>query len=447
LDTGIALSSRPVDARWDIAQRVARSASFQRSPRLRELLLYICERAIQNRPQDLREQQIGCGVFGRKPEYNPGEDNIVRVEIRQLRKRLDEYFATEGKDEPLVIAVPKGAYVPAFEPRAATPAELPALAAPVEAPAAAEEPAPVSTTAIARRAWLLWIPAAVAAILAVTCVSLWLLYRKSERELAAAVRPAVERTALWPLIFDQDHQTLVVCADSTLVVAQTILHRSISLEDYLTHDYAGTPDHAVGEEGSLLRLLSRWQFTDLADLRLVQRLYRINGDYWDKVQVRSAKTAAFQDFKNGNIVLLGSNRSNPWNRLFEPMLNFQFDFDDKTRTPLIRNRTPLPGEEAEYRGAPAGQSGNAYSLIALVPNLRHTGNVLIVAGTTAESTEATGEFVTNGRASAGFLSTLMRRNKGRLPYFEVLLKSGMLAGVAGNVEIVATRIVAENSAK
>jgi hypothetical protein len=59
---------------------VARSASFQRSPRLRELLLYICERAIQNRPQDLREQQIGCGVFGRKPEYNPGEDNIVRVE-------------------------------------------------------------------------------------------------------------------------------------------------------------------------------------------------------------------------------------------------------------------------------------------------------------------------------------------------------------------------------
>jgi hypothetical protein len=379
-------------------------------------------------------------VFGRKPEYNPGEDNIVRVEIRQLRKRLEEYFATEGKDEPLVIVVPKGAYVPSFEPRAAAPAELPALPASAEPPTA-EEAAPVATAPAARRAWWLWVPATVAAILVITCVWLWLLYRKSERELAAAVRPAVERTALWPLIFNEDHQTSVVCADSTLVVAQTILHRPISLEEYLAHDYTGSPDHPGGDEGSLLRLLSRWQFTDLADLRLVQRLYRLNADYWDKVQVRSAKTAAFQDFKNGNIVLLGSSRSNPWNRLFEPLLNFQFDFDDKTRTPFIRNRTPLAGEAAEYRGAPPGQSGDAYSLIALVPNLRHTGNVLIVAGTTAESTEATGEFITNSKASADFLNALMRRNKGRLPYFEVLLKSGTLAGVAGNAEIVAMRVV------
>jgi hypothetical protein len=406
-------------------------------------------RAIQNRPQDLREQQIGCGVFGRKPEYNPGEDNIVRVEIRLLRKRLEEYFATEGKDEPLVILVPKGAYVPVFEPRAATPPALTApvaLTAPIKPPAA-EEALPVSTAPAARRAWWLWVPAAIAAVLAITCVSLWMLYRKSERGLAAASRPAVERTVLWPLIFKEDRQTSVVCADSTLVIAQTILHRPISLEEYLAHDYSGTPDNPGGEEGSLLRLLSRWQFTDLADLRLVQRLYRLNADYWDNVEVRSAKTVAFQDFKNGNIVLLGSVRSNPWNRLFEPLLNFRFDFDDKTRTPFIRNRTPLPGEAAEYRGAPPGQSGDAYSLIALVPNLRHTGNVLIIAGTTGESTEATGEFVTNSRASADFLSTLMRRNKGRLPYFEVLLKLGTLAGVAGNAEIVAMRVMSDKPGK
>src|SRR5258707_1237461 len=88
-----------VDLRWEVVQRVATSTLFQRSPRLRELLLYICERSIQNRTEELREQQIGCGVFGPKSDYNPGEDNIVRVEIRQLRKRLQEYFASEGKDD------------------------------------------------------------------------------------------------------------------------------------------------------------------------------------------------------------------------------------------------------------------------------------------------------------------------------------------------------------
>src|SRR5437879_6210629 len=110
-----------VDSRWDVVQKVAGSAAFHRSPRLRELLIYICDRALQNRPQDLREQQIGCAVFGRKQDYNPGEDNIVRVEIRQLRKRLDEYFAGEGKDDTFVILIPKGAYVPVFEPREIAP--------------------------------------------------------------------------------------------------------------------------------------------------------------------------------------------------------------------------------------------------------------------------------------------------------------------------------------
>src|SRR6266403_3542533 len=117
MDTPVASSPPIVDVRWEVAQKVAASASFHRSPRLRELLLYICDRALQNRPADLREQQIGCAVFGRKPDYNPGEDNIVRVEIRQLRKRLEEYFSTEGKDEPYVVLIPKGAYLPVIESR------------------------------------------------------------------------------------------------------------------------------------------------------------------------------------------------------------------------------------------------------------------------------------------------------------------------------------------
>src|SRR5689334_22007636 len=133
MQTPTATAPALADARWELVQRVAGSASFQKSPRLRELLLHICERAIQNRPEDLREQLIGQRVFGRKADYSPGEDNIVRVEVRQLRKRLDDFFATEGKDEPVVIVIPKGAYVPGFEPRAPLPASV-ETNAPVPAP-------------------------------------------------------------------------------------------------------------------------------------------------------------------------------------------------------------------------------------------------------------------------------------------------------------------------
>src|ERR1700730_14451829 len=122
------LSPPIVDTRWELVQRVASSPFFHRSPRMRELLVYICERALHNRPEDLREALIGQNVFGRKPDYSPGDDNIVRVEVRHLRKRLDEYFAAEGSQEPILITIPKGTYVPVFEPRPVTESVLPASA-------------------------------------------------------------------------------------------------------------------------------------------------------------------------------------------------------------------------------------------------------------------------------------------------------------------------------
>jgi hypothetical protein len=434
MDMPVTLVPSPLDVRWEVVQKVAGSASFQRSPRLRELLLYICERAIQNRPEELREQQIGCGVFGRRPDYSPGEDNIVRVEIRHLRKRLDEYFTTEGKDEPLVIFIPKGTYVPVFEPRgvvATAPAAEPACSTEVVAAA------PKAAEKVARPLWY-WIQTGALALLAVACLILLLQNRETGRRLAAAVKMAPERKPLWPLVFNDSHQTFVICADSTLVIAQSVLHRPISLDEYVRGDFraaAGIPSNPI------MPLIYGWQFTDMADVRLVQRLYSLNADHWDKVVLRSAKSTQIQEFKNGNIVLLGSNRSNPWNALFEPTLNFQFDYEEKTGGPFIRNRAPLPGEQIEYRGGGGSNQGMAYSTITLVPNLRHTGNVLIIAGTTGEGTEATGEFITNPKTSSEMLRALMDRNNGRLPYFQVLLKSGTLEGVAKNAEIVAMRIL------
>jgi hypothetical protein len=434
MDTPATLAppTHTVDVRWELVQKVAGSASFQRSPRLRELLIYICERAILNRPEELREQQIGCGVFGRRQDYSPGEDNIVRVEIRHLRKRLEEYFAGEGKDEPTVIVVPKGAYVPVFEAREIIPPP---------APPATVIPSPVETLPAQSAPWWFYAPVAGAAILLCLCFGLWQENRNIARTLAAM--PAVEPPAspLWPMLFNQEHQTYIVCADSTLVVAETLLRRKISLEEYLTGDYSTLRGSLTPETATIIHRLPRWQFSDMADVRLVQRLSRINARHWDKVTIRSARTTQIQDFKNGNIVLLGSIRSNPWNQLFEPALNFQFDFDEEYKTPVIRNKAPLSGEQAVYRSATPGQSGEAYSTITFVPNLRHTGNVLIVAGTTAESTEATGEFLTNPGTAAELNSLLTQRAKNRAPYFEVLLKSVSLAGIARNPEVIAVRIL------
>jgi hypothetical protein len=100
-----------------LVERIAASSLFQKSPRLREFLLYVANCTLENRLAEAREQVIAERVFNRKIDSQGGQDSIVRAEARNLRKRLEVYFATEGKDDPIVVVMPKGGYSLAFEAR------------------------------------------------------------------------------------------------------------------------------------------------------------------------------------------------------------------------------------------------------------------------------------------------------------------------------------------
>jgi hypothetical protein len=91
------------------------SAALGNSSRLLRLITYIGEKYFQGESDNLHEYDIATEVFGRSKEtFNAGEDAIVRVEAHRLRKRLMEYYAGEGKDHPIHISIPAGAYVPVF---------------------------------------------------------------------------------------------------------------------------------------------------------------------------------------------------------------------------------------------------------------------------------------------------------------------------------------------
>src|SRR5258708_6918708 len=102
------------DPRWQLARRIADSGGLGRSRLLADFLVYIVDRHIRDRTDEITEQQIGILVFGRAEGYDSSDDNIVRSYARTLRKRIDEYFATEGKAEKLRLEIPRGGYSPAF---------------------------------------------------------------------------------------------------------------------------------------------------------------------------------------------------------------------------------------------------------------------------------------------------------------------------------------------
>lgn len=96
---------------------ILESETFQRAPSLAQLLSYVCEKCFDGQQELIKEYNIAVEALGRPPEFDQKRDSIVRVEAHRLRKRLKEYYETEGKDHDIRIEIPLGGYVPVFERR------------------------------------------------------------------------------------------------------------------------------------------------------------------------------------------------------------------------------------------------------------------------------------------------------------------------------------------
>ncbi len=97
-------------------QAVLSSPLFQRAPKLSKILAYVCEKYFSGRGANLKEYSIAVDALGRAPEFDPQADAIVRVDLHLLRKRLELYYANDGRNRRLRIFLPLGRYVPEFIP-------------------------------------------------------------------------------------------------------------------------------------------------------------------------------------------------------------------------------------------------------------------------------------------------------------------------------------------
>jgi hypothetical protein len=95
-------------------QRVLRSAQFRRAPKLQRFLSLICEYHFTNRSHDINEYIIAMEAFGKGADFDASQDSLVRVQAREARRRLHEYYQDEGKGSKLILEIPLGSYAPVF---------------------------------------------------------------------------------------------------------------------------------------------------------------------------------------------------------------------------------------------------------------------------------------------------------------------------------------------
>ena len=429
-------SEMPPTPEWDLAKRVVASHSFARSAFLTNFLLYVCDRKLRGQEGEITEYQIGIQALGRSGNYNPGEDNIVRNYARILRKRLDEYFRTEGKEEPLRIVIPRGHYVPVFENNAK------GLPTPVEESEIFDSPTnEVSSELHSRRyggklIWLLvsLLVISVGASLAISRIGRM---RQSDSKL-------YER--FWAQLFNSSRPSLVVAGDSGFAMLQEMTGQEVHLHDYVSGD--------IDERFATLRIQNGSKvdnfgpdrfsnYTSTADLRLIVGLAGLPTFQTAHPQIRYARDIRMDDLKHSNVVLIGGPRANPWQELIEPESAFNMEtparligqhLDER----IILNKHPRPGELAEYSNQTEDGQHPTYTIISFVRSLDSRGWLLSIQGQNMAGTEAGGEFLLN-RDAMGMILAKAQTKDGSVGPFELILETDTVGADAPGAHVVVER--------
>lgn len=423
------LPGDPNDARIQLVERIVATPAFQKANRLQALLRYIVECSISGDMEQLSEFQIGQRVFDKGSDYSPLIDSSVRVQARQLRLKLHEYFDGPGRDEVLVLEIPKGSYAPNFRPARMPTFEIYQAEEPI-----ANEPA---VAKIERSTGVL--PWVIAGVFVALC-----------GYLAFALHAVLQRHSvlMWPLIsvFEEGQTTRLILADSAYQVLSTATGKPEPLDGYLRtrrqNEEAIQPSATL--EAKALHALRGGTFTSFADAVLVSAVAGAAAQNHASLDLKSAKDIDPRDLEQGNFIFVGSPSSNPWVSLYENKLNFR-ESSDPTHPSLnlFLNLHPKPDEPASYEGTDSkDEVREDYADFAVISGLSDHGTVMIIQGLRHEGTEAVGRLLADPGGS-DLLKNAFANLGYRTPprHFEALLAIRAVAGIPHVTKIVAVRVL------
>ena len=404
-----------------LVERVAGSATFEKSQRLRQLLLYLCRAALASPPVPISEQDIGVNVFGRSPGYDSANDTLARVQVSQLRKKLQLHFAVEGKDERVVIDLPKGSYTPVFVAREIAPLVEP------ESPATAK-PSPSSMS----RRWR-WTAGALAACALGGAIIVLLAI---DIRVRMTSRPGGTLRRFWSARLAPERPLRIVVSDANAMILSDLMgDHPITLGEYRNRLYPRfLMDQLIPDstQRKIADHLSGNYLVPLTDSRTAAAISTLTEGLHPGTSLVSARD--FQFLGTGeNLVFLGHRKGNPWMEIFQDGMKFRYVQAQPGRTAAILNQSPTPGEPAEY---PLGFQTNGYCVIASQPVPGRSESALLIFGTDMTSLEACGTVAVNENRMDELLGKLNGAGLGRETRFEALYRVRILGITSATFEYV-----------
>jgi hypothetical protein len=393
--------------------RIVHSPTLHGSESLCKLLRYLAEHALDHPGVALKEYQIATEVFGRPADFDPQLDSTIRVQAGRLRSKLAAFYSAEGVNDPIVLEMPKGAYLISFHHRTeAKPQLLPTLAS--------------GKVSDKNSGWGAVVVALVVLLVAAVGFIGYLLAgrsSKAEPGTSQGAPPAVF-TTFWKAFLSRTEEPWVIFSNGAFVgrpeTGMRYFDRAHDSGEVILDHYTG-----VGE------------------VLAVHELDRVFGSLHREIRVKRGSLFSLDDAKNHDLIFVGSPAENL--TLREIPGTHEFVFQRLTSGPrkndlAIVNVHPKAGEPANFLGSPSsGSLDEDYAVISLMRGLDPTESVMILAGTTTLGTQAAVEYVCQQSSLQQLLPQLKVSDSGELQPFEAVLRVKIARGVPVESTAVAVR--------
>ena len=394
-----AVSGEPDLALVDEAlQEILNSASFRSSKQCQALLRYIVANTLAHHEELLRERVIGVQVFGRAPDYDTGNDPIVRSRAAEVRKRLAQHYLHGDSPVPLRIDIPSGSYRATFDlmdalhAGAAEPAEdlcvspSPAQPAPLRIASGGESTAQSGR----RRRLAIW--AAPVALLFLCAFALWL-PRRLENPDERAFRQ------FWaPLVDSRPPVVIYIGANDSYRLSTRFLdeyRRQRGLPNTGPEFFIDLRPGEKIDESDLIPDSRLIGFGDVASAgRVISTLTLLHKSY----DLRYGNDISFSDLHASPALLIGG-FSNTWTLEVTKNLRYSLERGDRIVDRKDPNKVWVRKVGAD------GRTQEDFAVISRLPTSETGDFVLAIGGIDTFSNQAAADFLSDPQRIGALLRT------------------------------------------
>jgi hypothetical protein len=410
-------------AAQDIREQVGRllgSVAISRSESTRRLLGYLCEKSLAGEADSLKEYAVGVDAFGKPPNYDPRQDSIVRFQASRLRQKINEYYQTEGKSDPIAIDFPKGGFKLVFRRQSAD----------------SSEDLQASLTRWRRYALALGI-GALALLLWAGLATARLLRQPTEATAAAAVWTD-DLEALWSPFLTSRRPLLLSIGTPFFVKVRGFGFLRQTMVNDLEHAQKSPQLLSIVQALKAAGMVPWQAYTGAGEAGAVFHVSKLLGARRPDLLFTRSSSLSWEGISDHNLIFIGPPKFNI--HLMNIPVEPAFVFDHQG----VVNLRPAPGEPPSFPDEfdpERSQDGVTNAVISHFPGLHGHGEILVLAGNAGPDTLAAAQWITQPRYATELVAKLKEPSGKLPPYYQVVIRAEFKNHVPVKTSYVCHRIL------